>query len=191
MSGSKTTAGQLRACESARHRVAFRYANSVSTLNNNAFAAQWLTYAQPLSTLSVAPHATHDQATACLANTSLCRTFTCYALLASRRTSVRYCLIMRRHLLKYRRTQKFRPPCPPTCACALPHTTLPSAELLRGWFATAKASCIMKNLRDAKKAFGHSLWSPELRPNRVRFSRFLKIALKRRRTNPSISRSVE
>ena len=56
MPGSQTTQGRPRACDNARHRVAFRYANSVGTLNNIAFAAQWLAYAHPCQRF--APHLT-------------------------------------------------------------------------------------------------------------------------------------
>ena len=45
--GSQTTQGQYSACDSALYRVAFRYANSVGTLNFKAFAAQWLARLHP------------------------------------------------------------------------------------------------------------------------------------------------
>ena len=47
MPGSQTTQGQCRACDSALHCIAFRYANSVGALNIKAFAAQWLACPHP------------------------------------------------------------------------------------------------------------------------------------------------
>jgi hypothetical protein len=46
-----TTPGRLGARDIAPIRVAFRQRNDVSTQDESTFAAQWLAYALPLSTL--------------------------------------------------------------------------------------------------------------------------------------------
>ena len=56
MPGSQTSQGRDKACDSAPHRVAFRRAKDVSTLNKKPFAAQWLAYSHLCQRF--APHLT-------------------------------------------------------------------------------------------------------------------------------------
>jgi hypothetical protein len=58
MPGSQTTQGRTGTRIFVPVRVAFRYCDSVSTLDSRSFAAPWPGLHAPLSTLHVVPHDT-------------------------------------------------------------------------------------------------------------------------------------
>ena len=61
MPGSQTAQGRLGTCSDAPARVAFHLSNSVDTLDELNFAAQWLAYPHPCqrfaTCLAALPHA--------------------------------------------------------------------------------------------------------------------------------------
>ena len=92
MPGSKTTQGRPGTRKIAPVRIAFRHANGVGTLNDLKLSRLngWPTVSPVNASPCTSRCTTHDSGPVWFAIPSLHRTFTCYSLPVSRRTSVRF-----------------------------------------------------------------------------------------------------